>query len=298
MPHSPEISLIICTRNRSRQLARCLESVREVRCERAWELVIVDNGSADDTSAVVQEFIRNTPVSVVYALEPEPGKSRGLNTALRMARGEIVAFTDDDCYPAPDFLARTWEAFLDPSVGYITGRILLHDPTDFPFTINESTTPLTFPSRKYLRLGRVQGANLAFRRRVLIDIGGFDPRFGPGTRYVVEDHDAAVRASATGWIGRYCPEVVVRHHHGRKRPDISGIVKLYAMGFGAHHVKMLLEHKNYALFLRTVLHFVRACTVSPRWAFWEAIGAMRYLADRLADALHRRYPHQFPHRKA
>jgi GT2 family glycosyltransferase len=244
---------------------------------------------------VVQEFIRSASFPVIYALEPEPGKSRGLNKALRIARGEILFFTDDDCYPAPDSLAHAWEAFLDPSVGYITGRILLHDPTDFPLTINESTTPLTFPARKYLRPGRVQGANMTFRRRVLLDIGGFDPRFGPGTKYVNEDLDAAVRASAMGWTGRYCPEVVVRHHHGRKRADIPGMVKLYCMGSGAHHVKMLIEYRSYALFLRAVLHFGRLCTLDPRWAFWEAIGAMRYLADRLANGFHRRYSRQFPH---
>src|SRR5208337_5144454 len=101
------------------------------------------------------------------------------NRAITAAQGEVLVFTDDDCYPAKDFLTQVWGAFADPSVGYMTGRIILHDPSDYPATINESLSPRTFPRDSLLRVGDVQGANLAFRRQVLVDIGGFDPLFGP-----------------------------------------------------------------------------------------------------------------------
>ncbi len=136
-----DISLIICTRDRYHQLARCLESVRCITFERPWELIIVDNGSTDETAAVIREFIKTINVRTIYQFEPRGGKSKGLNTALETATGQILAFTDDDCYPAPDFLSQVWSAFADPSVGYIGGRIMLHDPADHPITINESMTP-------------------------------------------------------------------------------------------------------------------------------------------------------------
>jgi glycosyltransferase involved in cell wall biosynthesis len=105
-----DISLIICTRDRCEKLARCLESLRHIIFERPWELIIVDNGSTDDTAAVIREFIRSTRVQAVYLFEPKAGKSTGLNTALRVAQGQILAFTDDDCYPAPEFLSQVWSA--------------------------------------------------------------------------------------------------------------------------------------------------------------------------------------------
>src|SRR5579871_6218383 len=114
-----DISLIICTRNRCQKLARHLESLRYIAFDRPWEIVVVDNGSVDETAAVVRRFIPTASAPVSFVFEPKAGKSNALNTALRIARGEILAFTDDDCYPAEDFLRRIWSAFSDRSVGYI-----------------------------------------------------------------------------------------------------------------------------------------------------------------------------------
>src|ERR1700722_323194 len=119
-----DISLIVCTRDRCRKLTHHLESLRRITFERRWEIIIVDNGSVDETAAVLHEFIRTAPTEVTSKFEPRPGKSNALNTAITIARGEIVVFTDDDCYPAQDFLSRAWSAFQNPSVGYVTGRIL------------------------------------------------------------------------------------------------------------------------------------------------------------------------------
>ncbi len=140
-----DVSLIICSRNRCDQLARCLETVTRIRFPRSWELIIVDNGSVDRTPAVVREFSRTSGILTRYVFEPIRGLANGHNAAVRIADGSILTFTDDDCYPADDFLSQIWTAFADPSVGYIGGRILLHDPTDYPATINESVTPDSFP---------------------------------------------------------------------------------------------------------------------------------------------------------
>jgi len=271
-----DISLIICTRDRCQQLVRCLRSVRGITFERPWELIVVDNGSVDETAAVVRQFIGSAGVSVAYVFEPKLGKSNALNTAIGIARGQILAFTDDDCYPAPDFLSRVWSAFVDPSVGYITGRIMLHDPTDYPVTINETTLPLTFPARSLVTVGAVQGANMAFRRRILTDIGGFDPVLGPGTQFVSEDLDAAGRASAAGWKGRYCPKVIVSHHHGRKASDIPRLMKLYGMGAGAYHLKLLLNGRKFFWFAQSVYQVRRRSKFSCRMVLWEPVGVVKY----------------------
>src|SRR6516164_7977167 len=248
-----DVSLIICTRDRCRQLVLCLESVRGLTFDRPWELIVVDNGSTDETATIVAEFIKTANLRATYLFEPTPGKSAGLNTALKLANGQILAFTDDDCYPAPDFLSKVWSAFDDRSVGYIGGRVMLHDPADYPITINESTTPITYPARSFVCAGCIQGANMAFRRRVLFDIGGFDPAFGPGASFpAAEEIEAVSRASAMGWKGGYNPEVVVRHHHGRKAGDIAALTKWYAIGRGAFHMKLLLRGHKFLWFAQSV----------------------------------------------
>jgi glycosyltransferase involved in cell wall biosynthesis len=272
-----DVSLIICTRDRSRQLGACLESVRRITFEQPWELILVDNGSVDDTADVIQEFIETVSVPATYLFEPNRGKARALNRAITAAQGEILAFTDDDCYPAEGFLTQIWGVFADPSVGYITGRIMLHDPTDYPLTINESLSPRTFPGDSLLRVGDIQGANMAFRRQVLLYIGGFDPLFGPGSLFIAEDLDAAARASAIGWSGQYRPDVIVRHHHGRKRSDAVPLMRSYAVGLGAYHMKLLLSERRFWWFARSVYELWRArIWWQPEGPVWETVGAAKY----------------------
>jgi glycosyltransferase involved in cell wall biosynthesis len=270
-----DVSLIICTRDRCQKLASCLQSVRLITFERPWEVIIVDNGSEDETAAVIRDFVGTTSVPVTYVFEPKPGLGNAHNAALVIARSDILAFTDDDCYPAHDFLSEVWSAFQDPSVGYITGRIMLHDPADFPTTIVESATPRVFPGGSFIPTG-MNGANMAFRRRVLVDIGGFDPLFGPGSLFNAEDMDAAGRASAIGWTGQYRPEVIVRHHHGRNVSDVAGLWKSYGIGLGAYHMKLLLRGHQFVWFALGVYGVLRRGRGHRREILWEAVGATKY----------------------
>jgi cellulose synthase/poly-beta-1,6-N-acetylglucosamine synthase-like glycosyltransferase len=235
----------------------------------------VDNGSVDKTAAIVRNFSQTSDIALRYVFEPARGLANAHNAGVRNSRGVILAFTDDDCYPQDDFLQEMWAAFADPSVGYVGGRILLHDPTDYPATINESIIRRTFSARSFVPPGAIQGANMAFRRQVLLDIGGFDPFFGPGALFVAEDIDAVSRASSIGWKGLYCPKVVVRHDHGRKASDIPALARSYAIGRGAWQIKLLLQGHRFLWFSRAVCGFPRRFRWEPR-ALWEVVGAARY----------------------
>ena len=117
---------------------------------------------------------------------------------------------------------------------------------------------------------------MAFRRRVLSEIGGFDPLMGPGTPFVAEDLDVAGRASAMGWEGRYCPQVIVRHHHGRKLADVPDRFKAYGLGLGAYHMKLLLRGREFCWFAQILWQAPRRYKQSRRMFFWEVVGAARY----------------------
>lgn len=236
-----DISLIICTRNRGTKLRACLAAVGQLEYAGAWELILIDNGSSDETPDVMKEFARSAAIPVKIIFHQVPGLGGARNVGIAHSGGSILAFTDDDCYVTPAYLENIERAFADPSMGYVGGRIMLFDTTDFPVSINESTRPWRKEPRQYVAAGAITGANMAFRRDALLRIGGFDEQLGSGTMLAsAEDTDAAARASIAGWRGQYCPDIVVYHHHGRKKGDVGKLQKDYAIGRGAYHAKLLL----------------------------------------------------------
>lgn len=270
-----KLSLVICTRNRSAQLGRCLESVKALRCAEKWELVVVDDGSTDDTQTIIEKFRRDSACSVISVFEPKPGTGLSRNRGWRAAHGEIVAFTDDDCYPAADFLENVLKLFEeDGSLGFVGGRILLHDPTDYRITVLESATHIDMPPKSFIPAGAIQGANFSFRRSAIESVHGFDDSFGPGTLFPCEDIDIVTRISAAGWWGAYDPGPVVYHHHGRKTDAARCLGKQYDRARGAYYAKTLL---NPALSSAALRHWARQVRLQPiKTTKRELLGACRY----------------------
>lgn len=278
--HDPSLSLVVCTRNRARSLEQCLAAISRIEPPAGtdFEFILVDNGSTDDTPAVFERAQAIMPFPATRILETAPGIGNAMNCGYLNSRGTIIAFTDDDCYPAVDFPSTVLAAFNDASVGVVTGRILLHDPSDLPITIEESTIPRRFRAHQYVRPGQFTGANLSFRRSALDAIGGFDPLFGPGS-YMGSgaDCDAGGRVCLAGWDGLYEPSIVVRHHHGRKEGDLAGIRRRYAIGSGGYHMKLLLEERRFMHFLHYLGGMPKRLMQEPTSLYWEALGATRFM---------------------
>jgi lipopolysaccharide biosynthesis glycosyltransferase/glycosyltransferase involved in cell wall biosynthesis len=278
-----DISLIVATRNRAKQLAGCLQAICKLAFDGAWEVIVVDNGSTDETSSIIERARSTMPAPLIALFEPERGAARARNRGIRVARGRIVAFTDDDCYVDQKFLTETVRAFADERMGYITGRVELYDESDADATVNRSRTPKRYRPHNYIYTDDVIGANLAFRRAVLGEIGGFDERMGAGQMFSAEDVDAAGRAASAGWEGAYRPEVLVHHHHGRKQADLRKLHKFYDIGRGAYTIKYLLRGE-FVSFLKGVASL--RWRMGPIWTWrlatfstpaWEFFGATSYL---------------------
>src|SRR5262245_21341382 len=239
----PLVSLVVCTCDRAPALRRCFERIAANDFDpRAWELIVVDNGSSDETGALIREFAANATFRVKMLHESRRGKSNALKTGVAAAAAPIVAFTDDDCYVEPDFLTQIVSAFDNGDYGFIGGRVLLHDPCDAPVTIKEETEVERFPAGTCLVPGAVHGANMAVRREAWQAVGGFDPLLGPGGRLVAEEIDLLTRISFAGWNGAYLPGPTVRHHHGRKPgPGLIDVTSRYARGTGAYYMKGCLR---------------------------------------------------------
>lgn len=242
----PLVSLIICTRNRAPLLGPCLESLTQISTRVPWELVIVDNGSTDDTWAVLSDFAPLPRVKFKLVREPHPGLAHARNTGIRAATGEILCFTDDDCYPRPDLIDCVLKVFRENDIGFMGGQVLLHDPEDEPVSITSRTGRAFFPAGQFITTGDIQGACMAFRREVFDKAGLFDTAFGAGAPLKgAEDCEMVARASFAGWNGGFFTEPVVRHHHRRRAAGALEITRSYDYSRGALFAKLLLKHPRH-----------------------------------------------------
>jgi glycosyltransferase involved in cell wall biosynthesis len=258
---APTVSVVICTRNRPDSVRTTLRSILACRypAERL-EVIVVDNASEADAQVSLDaaEFNRNVRVRVVR--EPEPGLSNARNAGLRDATGEIVVFADDDVEVDRDWLATLVRPFgRSPRVGATSGMTLpgaletpaqrwvegfggrvrgfdtrvydLADPPQdqplFPFTVGD--------------LGA--GRNMAFRRDVLMEQGGFDPALGPGTlAHDGDDIEALLRVLLSGRQVVHDPAAIVWHAHPRDYRELEQRVWGYGVGLTACLTKAIASY--------------------------------------------------------
>ncbi|WP_165585313.1 glycosyltransferase family 2 protein [Roseococcus sp. SYP-B2431] len=237
-----EASILICTRNRAASLARTLHGLAgmPVPAGLSWEVVVVDNGSTDDTQAVIAQFSARLPLRGV--VEPRTGLAIARNRSLSASRGRWLLVTDDDCVVAPDWLAVAVGLLRAEPMQLICGRVELGDPLDLPLAIKTSRIRdiLAHPGGLW---GFLHGANMAFGRCVVERAGGFDPRFGAGSRLrSAEDVDFAYRVLRSGTRIAYEPDLLVHHFHGRRGTRTwYQQVGDHAFGFGAMATKYALR---------------------------------------------------------
>src|SRR5690348_14604262 len=107
----PKISLIICAYNRAQNVAALLDCLLLQETDCPFEALVVDNNSNDDTKAVVESYLEKFQGRLRYFFEPRQGKPFALNLGIKESRGEILAFTDDDCLVEKDYIAQINKVF-------------------------------------------------------------------------------------------------------------------------------------------------------------------------------------------
>lgn len=298
-----DATVLIATYNRATLLGDTLDSIRRLRVRpgRAWEVLIVDNNSTDDTRAVVERRITDFPVPLRYLFEGRQGRSSALNAGISASDGEVIAMTDDDVIvderwldAACDVLLEKdgaiayaggpvdpiWEidppAWLDLTRGDLWGTIAIQDHGDRPFVYEEARrVPL--------------GANMAARRSVFGAIGNFRADLGRSSGRLVlgqEVPELLMRARAAGLRGMYLPAMRVRHHIPARRLT-RAYFRSWWFGKGVSRSGMdsLQPVTELGVDLRTTPHFLNV----PRYMYGSALrdlaGCVRHaLAQRPKDA--------------
>jgi glycosyltransferase involved in cell wall biosynthesis len=238
----PNISLIICTFNRSQKLRACLEYIQDMEKNTHFELIIIDNNSTDNTEHVVTEFSKKSDIKTIYYVEKKQGLGAARNSGSKLAHSDIIIYIDDDCYPSKTFLNDYYKIFeQDTSLGFVAGRVELYDPQDLPLTIIRIKHEIYFSYQQRIVAGEIIGANLGLRKKALLDVDGWDEMLGAGTIFPCEDLDVVARLLCTSWRGKYDPQPVVHHHHERKTAEhYYQIMKSYDAGRGAFFGKCLI----------------------------------------------------------
>ncbi len=222
-----DISVIICTYNRSNHLKNILKSLSEqvVTEKLIWEIVVVDNNSKDDTFEVVKSFSNFSYIPVRYVKEEKQGLSHARNRGILESDGKYVAFTDDDAIADRRWIASLCETFQNYKCDCVGGRIYLKPLKQLPKWFKRELWGflgfLDYGDKPfYLDRDRLPfGGNMAFSREVFGRIGYFNPSFGRvrNTPYGSEEDELFFRFFESKAEAVYQPGAVVHHVIGSEK---------------------------------------------------------------------------------
>lgn len=271
------VSIIIPVYNGAKTMPACLESLlKQDYPADAFEIIVVENGSTDNTAAVIRQY----PVRLLHSHQRGPAAAR--NMGIAHSQKEIIAFTDADCIADPGWLRNLTAPYADPCVGGVAGEIVAyrHGNRNMIEMFSDEHSPLrNFISGAAEFLPHLYTANASYRRAALQQVGGFNP-----TLFTGEDVDLSWRVQLyTPYRVSYAPEAVIYHNH---RSSKRGLARQYRQyGFG----EILLDtiygrQKNYprtrSFQARRILSQLLAL---PRYVIPIVLRWYRYKRGRLSQ---------------
>ena len=252
------VSVVVCTRDRSDILAACLDRLR-LLTHAPLEVIVVDNAPSDDSTRLLVEADAAVDPRFRYVVEPQPGLSAARNRGLAAARGQVVAYTDDDVAVDENWVQGLLRGFeRGPAVGCVTGLVAtagIDGAAEEYFDARAASwstrcEPELFDPQGTGRDGLYPfspgifgtGASFAFDRALLARLGGFDEALGAGTpTRGGEDLDVFVRVLLGGRSIAYEPSAVVWHHHRADEDALLRQMYGYGTGLSAFVAKCLLS---------------------------------------------------------
>lgn len=229
------ISAIICTHNRVDYLRKAIKSlVEQTLSKEVYEILIIDNGSTDNTKELVLKESHNVP-NIRYIYEALIGLSQARNTGWQVAEGEYIAYLDDDAIASPHWLGKILEVFetVKPQPGCVVGKVepIWEAPKPIWLSdsklgnlaiVNWSDMPIVLNENQWLG-----GTNMSFPKKLLDKVNGFQPGLGRTGNKLFGGEDILLERQLMkkGYHCFYHPDVLVRHHIPHSRLTKNWLIR-------------------------------------------------------------------------
>lgn len=202
---TPLISIVVPVRNGAPSLRACVEALLAQTLPRSqYEVIVVDDGSTDDSLAIARSL------GVTCLSIPHAGPVAARNHGARLARGDLLLFTDADCVPAPDWSETMLAAFADQNVAGAKGAYRTREPGLVPRFVQLEYLSKYERMSRMPRIDSVDTSSAAYRRAVFLANSGFDTAFPVPS---VEDQEFSFRLARQGHRLIFVPEAIVYHRH-------------------------------------------------------------------------------------
>lgn len=325
-PSDLHVTIAICTRNRAALLRDTLNSLLEMNIDEdcSFDVLVVDNNSTDDTRKVVETFLSRLRGRLTYHVERNIGLSFARNTAISIARGNVIAFTDDDIFFDPNWLRSVLRCFAKyPSADCIAGRVVPIYGAGRPEWLGTEphwlfieglygATPFGDSERALTRDDYLVGANMAFRKRMFEQLKPFSTSMGRRGKSLLskEETELYLRMNKAGVLSVYCPGAQVLHRISNDRTSKKWILRrFYWQGVSAVVLANADSRQSAASLLKDIAQefvglwrVLLGGSVSPRsiyWhvanlRFWHAVFAAQSLGMLHAQLKYLVYPKSRP----
>jgi glycosyltransferase involved in cell wall biosynthesis len=228
----PKVSIVVCSYNGARTLHDCMTSLQDLHYP-DYEIILVDDGSKDDTQEIMQQFPR-----VQNIRQKNRGLSVARNVGIAAGTGEVIAFTDSDCMVDRDWLYFLVQTLLSSNFAAVGGPNISPPATDWI----QATVGVAPGSPSHVLLTdtiaeHVPGCNMAYHKWALEMIGGFDPEY----RKAGDDVDVCWRLMQSGYQIGFSPAAVVWHY---RRFEVRTYFS-QQVGYGEAEAMLRYKHLQY-----------------------------------------------------
>ena len=274
----PSFSIVINTLNRGPELQKVFESFRWLKYSGEFEVIVVNGPSTDNSGEVISSWLPKIRAGTCDVANLSVSR----NIGICMARGDIVAFIDDDAIPEPEWLTQLAEAYSAPIVGAVGGLVYNHTGYDIQYryclvdrfgnadlSLPGPTPHLSFP--KSDRFPHLLGCNSSFRRSALLEIGGFDEEY----EYFLDETDVCLRIVDAGYIIAQLPSAYVHHKYAPSNIRGENKVVRYRYPIIKNKIYFTLKHAREFYSLDRVLQeqqsFIQKQRNEVNWAVGEKL---------------------------
>lgn len=268
------LSIIVCTYNRDQYIYQCLSNLAKNQTHCAWEIILINNNSTDNTHNEYERFRKDFPyVNVHYFIEQNAGLSFARNRGIKEAHGDWFVFLDDDSMVNVDYLENV-NSHLEnyPDIGAFGGLIEPFFEGENPDWLSKwsmgfvSAIDMGNKIRQFAKGKYPIGANMGISRTAIEQVGDFNTALGRTKELLLggEEKDMFMRIHNAGKLIYYFPNIGVKHCIPPKRTTLQYIKKL-GYGVGASESIRTRQIGNIAYLKRLFLELIKWCGTLILW---------------------------------